>query len=851
MPHPTFLRLAASLGAVALAHLGSARNDLPSFADVTVHDPSVVRDRDTFYIFGSHLASASTRDGLHWTQLSTAPEPGNPLFPDPAGHFAEAIAWVGGDNAFWAPDVIQLPDGRYAYYYCIGRLDQPRAVLGLATADAITGPYTDQGVMLRSGNWGEPSPDGTIYDPTRHPNAVDPDVFFDRDGRMWMVYGSYSGGIFILELDPASGWPLPGQGFGRKLMGGHHARIEGPFILYSPESHYYYLFVSYGGLAADGGYNVRVGRSRTPDGPYFDAAGQELTEVSGTPGTLFDDAAIEPYGAKLIGNYRFLPVDGEPVTRTQGYLSPGHNSAYYDARSGQYFLVFHTRFVGRGETHQVRVHPMYLTDDDWLVVAPHRHAGERAERLDRRDVAGDYKVIRHDKTISPEVRTSALITLRPNGRVEGAYSGTWSLNREDALTLTLGGEVYCGVAATQWDDDQGAWVRVFTALSSEGVSLWGSRPVIGRRPPRTETLPDRLALFGETRELALPEPRGHPRTPFTYSLLEGPAGATIDRATGLLTWNPTLTQVDVPYPVTVVAVAVSPDDPRQTRYSFTLTAHSINVVRRVDLSFDEPGTEGLTDALGQLTGLTARLPGTGSALPALDPRLLLDSEAGVLEVQSARADFFGQVGLENASAPGLSLAALGFTGSEDFSVSAEFRSVGPIAFIDQVGLYVGAHSNLLTRAGTIVFGAPERYSAHTSNGADFDARFFGFGLDVSDGMTVTIGREAGTWRYLIDDREWNPLSAPTFLDGRSDLVAGVFAITPLNDTTKTIELDRLSLVVATQEPQLTPLEAWRIRHFAVLEPEGIAADHADPDRDRVRNLTEFERGTDPLDPHSR
>ena len=51
-----------------------------------------------------------------------------------------------------------------------------------------------------------------------------------------MVYGSYSGGIFILKMDKATGKPLPGQGYGKKLLGGNHSRIEGPYILYHPET---------------------------------------------------------------------------------------------------------------------------------------------------------------------------------------------------------------------------------------------------------------------------------------------------------------------------------------------------------------------------------------------------------------------------------------------------------------------------------------------------------------------------------------------------------------------------------------------------------------------------------------
>ena len=53
--------------------------------------------------------------------------------PDPQVQFQEALAWV-GSNTFWAPDVIRLPDGRFYFYYCVGRLDAPVAALGVAVS---------------------------------------------------------------------------------------------------------------------------------------------------------------------------------------------------------------------------------------------------------------------------------------------------------------------------------------------------------------------------------------------------------------------------------------------------------------------------------------------------------------------------------------------------------------------------------------------------------------------------------------------------------------------------------------------------------------------------------------------
>lgn len=222
--------------------------------NAVVHDPSVVKVGGTYYIFGSHLAAAKSDDLINWTQISTNARVGNPLVPNPRDEMREALEWA-QTNTFWAPDVIQLEDGRFYFYYCACEGSKPLSAMGVAVSDNIEGPYTDLGVFLKSGMVGIGA-DGTWYNANIHPNVIDPHVFFDKDGKLWMVYGSYSGGIFILKMDPKTGFPLPGQGYGKRLLGGRHSRIEGPYILYSPDSGYYYLFLSFGGLGANDGYNI-------------------------------------------------------------------------------------------------------------------------------------------------------------------------------------------------------------------------------------------------------------------------------------------------------------------------------------------------------------------------------------------------------------------------------------------------------------------------------------------------------------------------------------------------------------------------------------------------------------------
>lgn len=479
----------------------------PDFRDVTVHDPSVIRVGDTYYVFGSHLAAAKTTDLLQWDLVADGVNQNNPLFDNAVEELAEIYNWSSAVD-LWANEVIQLEDGRFYMYPNLSRLDSPRASLGLAVADDIEGPYVDQGIFLQSGMWDEISEDGVnIYDPKIHPNTVDPALFFDQEGILWMVYGSYSGGIFILKMDPETGFPLSGQGYGKRLMGGNHSRIEGGYVIYSPHTGYYYLFVSFGGLDANGGYNIRVSRSLNPDGPYLDALGNDMADVKSDPVLpLFDDASIEPYAQKLVGSHRFLRDSSEPGTgQGDGYVSPGHNSAFYQQETGRYFLVFHTRFPGRGEFHQVRVHEMFMNEDGWPVVAPHRYVPYQyvpyrdlpftgvswppyqrhcrnkntcwnVETISLEETTGEFKLVNHGKDISAVIKLSKRIALNNDGSISGEYSGRWSRSYGNRITVELDdtGE-FKGVLSRGWNETSSQFVVSFSAQSMEGISIWGSK----------------------------------------------------------------------------------------------------------------------------------------------------------------------------------------------------------------------------------------------------------------------------------------------------------------------------------------------------------------------------------------
>jgi arabinan endo-1,5-alpha-L-arabinosidase len=416
---------------------------------------------------------------MNWTLVADGVNNANPLFTNVLTALQPTFAWS-QVNDLWAPDVVKLADNKFYFYYNSCRGDAPLSALGVAVADSIGGPYTNKQQFLRSGMAGLSDDGITSYDAQVHPNVVDPHTFFDVAGNLWMVYGSYSGGIFILAMDETTGLPEAGQGYGRHLSGGNHARIEGAYVLYNAQTGFYYLFTSYGGLAANGMYNIRVARSQAPDGPYFDAAGTDMATVRGNPAVIFDDTRIAPHGQKLMGNHQFELAAGETGTAV-GYVSPGHNSAYYDTGLGKYFLIFHTRFPGRGEQHEIRVHELLFNSQGWPVVAPFRYAplslsttAVVAEVINA-DVPGAYKLIDHGKDISVTIKPSQAIRLNADGTVSGAVTGTWLHRGNNLIDVTTGGTLFHGALSRQWNTNANRFVVTFSAQSTAGVSLWGAR----------------------------------------------------------------------------------------------------------------------------------------------------------------------------------------------------------------------------------------------------------------------------------------------------------------------------------------------------------------------------------------
>jgi len=466
----------------------------PRQTAVCVHDPSVFyAGNNEFYVIGSHIATAKTSDFITWQQVTLdwnsrrnnfmPTDNPNPAIQTMAQQTADVLRGKEHDIGYYAADIHMMPNGKYYQYYCLTSSWKCSAI-GLAIADKVEGPYITQGLIVRSDAAANNSmsPNGARqWSVPRHPNCIDPAAYWDKNKeKFYMTYGSWSGGIFLYEMDPVTGMKKAGSaineendGYGRKLIRNNHVSIEAPYIFYSPETDYYYLTVSYGGLAASGGYQQRVFRSRSPVGPFSDAKHPGIDMSS----TEFMYSQHSEYGIKIMGPYQFKSLSGEPMGST-GYLSPGHNSVSYNADTGRYYLVYHTRFTGRGEMHEVRAAEMFMNEDGWPMAAPFRFDGGAIRTFTKDMLHGTWKLINHQRDINTEPHMSVPYIFLEDGNItdaKGGVAGSWALG-EDGKTahITVADVLYKGVFIRIYDDDKRKWVQAFTALSEDGIALWGA-----------------------------------------------------------------------------------------------------------------------------------------------------------------------------------------------------------------------------------------------------------------------------------------------------------------------------------------------------------------------------------------
>lgn len=103
--------LISSLGVTKITF---ANNKTITKTRVSVHDPSIIKNGNNYYVFGSHIDAAKSTDLQNWTKFTNGyTTPDNVIFDDLSENLAGSFAWAGEDDsdskggfAVWAPTVI-------------------------------------------------------------------------------------------------------------------------------------------------------------------------------------------------------------------------------------------------------------------------------------------------------------------------------------------------------------------------------------------------------------------------------------------------------------------------------------------------------------------------------------------------------------------------------------------------------------------------------------------------------------------------------------------------------------------------------------------------------------------------
>ncbi|RYD40247.1 MAG: hypothetical protein EOP83_35550, partial [Verrucomicrobiaceae bacterium] len=216
-------------GSVRADKLGEATPGGPLEATasrgVTARDPSTIaREGDTFWCFytGRGVPTLHSKDLVTWKRGPRV--------------FDKAPEWIAkevpkNDGVYWAPDLMKV-GGQYLLYYSVSSFGAMHSSIGVATNPTLDPKdpafkWTDHGPVVQSRQGGDF-------------NTIDPSIYLDDDGKLWLSFGSQWSGLKLVELDPKTGKRLKPDQPMTPLAAGQS--IEAPWIY--KRKGLYYLFLN-------------------------------------------------------------------------------------------------------------------------------------------------------------------------------------------------------------------------------------------------------------------------------------------------------------------------------------------------------------------------------------------------------------------------------------------------------------------------------------------------------------------------------------------------------------------------------------------------------------------------------
>jgi arabinan endo-1,5-alpha-L-arabinosidase len=309
-----------------------------------VHDPSIIRQNSTYYVFSTDASSSQggfipircSTDKIAWTACGYV--------------FTTLPSWISGAvpqaTEIWAPDVSYF-NSLYHVYYAVSSFGSNVSAIGLVTNTTLdsTDPnysWVDQGLILQSSA-------------SDNFNAIDPNILTDAGGNVWLTYGSFWTGIYQQQINPATGQIQSGSAtyhLAERASTVANDPIEGSSLIY--ENGFYYLFVSWDYCCeanpSESDYKIVVGRGTSPNGPFTDESGVDMAAGGGT-----------------------ILLQGDAT-----WAGPGGQTAYVDPTDGD-LIVFHALQLSQNGLDYLFVRSLAWSND-WPVIGSSTDASSDADR---------------------------------------------------------------------------------------------------------------------------------------------------------------------------------------------------------------------------------------------------------------------------------------------------------------------------------------------------------------------------------------------------------------------------------------------------------------------------------------
>lgn len=402
----------------------------------------------------------------------------------------EVMSADSGFNVYtlWAPDVVPAANGGYWLYGSwTTSFGSRRSVIFQCYSDSPVGPFEYKGMIVYSPNG---SNDG------KQSNAIDPSIYYDTEGNMYMSYGSFSD-FRTIPLDKETGLRRDGakftvkemtssnifynkyyetytcdwdeefedldaneKYFGKRIL--KNTSIEGSVIEYYTVPVYtgaiadysdskltyesnYYLMGSANSLSSD--YNMRVFKSSKPDGVFTSSYGSSS-------------------GNKISGNFTWAAnaTDAGACKQLNHYV-PGHNDLMITS-SNENFIAYHNKISGNegslGEQYLYTGLIAFNSNGDMLM-SPNRYGGESLRKITADEItkvaSGNYTGVILSEKNRKKIYYGESYKFNADGTISGAKDGKWTLYGDNYIYIEMDGCNYYGVVmpgvCTKADPDNG------------------------------------------------------------------------------------------------------------------------------------------------------------------------------------------------------------------------------------------------------------------------------------------------------------------------------------------------------------------------------------------------------------